>query len=168
MSRKILAASVLVIASAISFCAQAKAETVDVPFSGTIAPKCTFSNVVAGTLAPGSSGNLLEGSTSFGTQGSVNIFCNTAATVSVSEPVDNGSTGPSTFANGYDGAIIAAGKSTAGSPRAITNAWQGVSATSLLIPTITTTNIKVSMLKDAGSTLQAGDYSFKVTLTSTP
>jgi hypothetical protein len=169
MSRHILAATLLVLASAIGFCSQVKAETVDVPFSGTIAPKCTFSNVVAGTLAQGSSGNLLEGSASFGTQGSVNIFCNTSATVSVGEPADNGSTGPSTFnPAGYGGSIIAVGANIAGSPNAIAKSWQSVSATSLSVSPITTTNIKVSVLRDATVTLQAGTYSVKATLTSTP
>jgi hypothetical protein len=170
MFRKILVTSVLVMASTLGFCAQAKAETIDVPFSGTIAPKCTFSNVSAGTLAPGSSPNYLEGSKSFGTQGSVDLFCNTAATVKVGEPADNGSTGPSTFTGSYYGSIITVGAKNAGSPQAISEGWQGVTATSLSISPVTTTNIKVSVIRDAGTgkTIQAGNYKFKTTLTSTP
>jgi hypothetical protein len=170
MSRKILVASVLVIASAIGFCPQAKAGTADIPFSGTIAPTCTFSNVSAGTLAVGSPSNHLEGSTTAGTQGSVNLFCNTTATVKVGDPVDNGSTGPSTFSGPFYGSLITAGTNTAGSPQAVTNKWNGVSASTLTISPVTTTNIKVSVVRDEGTgkTIQAGLYKFKTTLTSTP
>jgi hypothetical protein len=168
MSRKILVASVLIIASAIGFCAQAKAETVDVPFSGTIAPKCTFSNVTAGTLAQGSQTYYLEGSTTAGTQGSVDLFCNTAATVKVSEPADNGSTGPSTFNGPFYGSLISTSANTAGSPQAITNKWKGVTAATLSISPVTKTTIKVSVVRDSVTTLQAGVYKFKTTLTSTP
>jgi hypothetical protein len=170
MLRKILATSILVIASTMSFCAQAKAGTADVPFSGNVAPMCTFSNISPGTLATGSLSNYLEGSKSFGTQGSVDLLCNGPATVSVSEPVDNGSTGPSKFPGTYFGSIITAGANSAGSPKAISNKWQGVTNTKLSISPVTTTNIKVSVIRDEGSgkTIQAGLYKFKTTLTSTP
>jgi hypothetical protein len=170
MSRKILVASVLVIASAIGFCAPVKAETADVPFNGTIAPKCTFTNVTAGTLAIGTLNSYLEGSSQHGTQGSATLSCNTSATLTVGEPVDLGGTGPTKFTGPFMGSLITTGTTTAGSPKAIANKWQGVTNSSLSISPITNTNIKVSVVQDAGTgvTIQAGTYKFKTTLTSTP
>jgi hypothetical protein len=169
MSCKIFVASILAIASAISFCTQAKAETTDVSFDGNIVPKCTFSNVIAGTLATGSSKSLIEGSKSYGTQGSVDLLCNTNATVTIGEPSNKGGTGPSTFTGAYYGSLITIGTNTAGSKQAVVKAWQGVTKSSLSISTSTLTNIKVSMVRDTGSAeVQAGTYSFTTTLTSTP
>jgi hypothetical protein len=169
MSRKILITSLLAIASAIGFCAQAKAETVDVPFSGTIAPKCVFSNVVSGTLAQGSYPGLIEGSGANGAKGSVDVLCNIASTVSVSEPVNDGSTGLSVFDGSYEGSVIELGSNRAGSPKAILNGiGGGVTATSVSVNSGTTARIKVNVIKQSTLPLLAGDYKFKVTLTSTP
>jgi hypothetical protein len=167
MFRKILISSILAISSAISFCAQAQAETQDVTFSGNIPFKCTFNNVKSGTLKVGYKPNFIEGSKSFGTMGSVDISCNAVATVSVSDPVDTGSA--STLTGPYSGSIIANGTSTAGSTTAISNSWQGVSNSTLKINPGTTT-IQVSVIKDAGdgNSLKAGDYKIKTTVTAVP
>jgi hypothetical protein len=151
--------------------ALANAGPITVPFSGTVPPKCVFGVPTAGTLVVGARPNQLEASGDRGSLGVVNISCNTAATVTVGDPVNNGSTGGTNFNSPFYGAYIQVGSKLANSPQAKINAWpRSISLPSLPIAAgAVNTSIKVGMARrTTASAIQAGNYMFKVTLTSTP
>jgi hypothetical protein len=157
MLYRTLFASMLVFASTIMFSAQANAETSDVNFDGTIAPKCTFSNIIPGTLSAGSP-QFMSGNNA---QGSVTIFCNTPATVSVADPVDNGTTGSTSF-NWLPALIYnPVTNNVAGSP--------SYGGGTLNIASGSLTGLVVNMgLQTTDPAFKAGDYKFNVKVTSTP
>lgn len=78
------------IAAALAFSASnAKAQTATVPFSGTVAETCAFSNIIAGTLALSGDGTDLENATN----GTVDVDCNGDFTMTVAAPAFTTSTG---------------------------------------------------------------------------
>jgi hypothetical protein len=82
MKRNILRAAIA--ASILGVSGAAVAESVDVPFSGTVAGACSFASVTPGTLVE--TGVWLDGGESAGTNGSLQVTCNGAATISIANP----------------------------------------------------------------------------------
>jgi hypothetical protein len=149
----------------------AQAGPVTVPFSGTVASKCVFGVPSAGILAIGAQPNQIEASAGFGSVGSVEISCNTAATVIVSDPVDSGSSGGTSFNSPYYGAYIQSGVKIANSPTARANHWPMASAQTFIPITAGAINVPISVgmvRRTADSAIQSGGYIFKVTITSIP
>lgn len=148
-----------------------QAGSITAPFSGTVAPKCVFGTPRAGTLIVGAQPNQLEASMGFGSVGSVEISCNTDATVTVGDPVDSGSLGGTNFNSSYYGAYIQSGGKIANSPIARANNWPMASAQTSIPITAGSINLPISVgmvRRTTAAVIQAGGYIFKVTITSTP
>jgi hypothetical protein len=166
-----LCGTLFLIAEAFGIFIPAQAGPLTVPFSGTVASKCVFGVPRLGILAVGAHPNQLEASAGFGSVGSVEISCNTAATVTVSDPVDSGSTGGTNFNSPYYGSYIQSGVKIANSPIARVNHWPIASAQTSIPITAGAMNvpINVGMVRRTNDlAIQSGSYTYKVTITSTP
>lgn len=171
MIRRALLISALTVTAAAAFAPSTLAQTVDVPFNGTVPGLCSFGQPTAGTLGMGgSTGSTASGGgyyggpsgpTALGSRGyggafgQVAVSCNQSARVTVSKPVQTA--GPS-FTPIYSSASI---NSSAGSTDS-----NGASPLSLPIGGYVT--LDIDMIVDKGTPLTAGNYSYVTTLTIVP
>jgi hypothetical protein len=171
MQLRPICGTILLVGGILGLSTPAHAESITIPFRVTVPPRCVFALPRPGILVVGAQSNQLEASADRGELGSVEIFCNTAATVTVSDPINTGNTGGTNFNGAFYGAYIQAGAKLATSPNAKANNWPSA-FTQNSIPIAAgfrKSKIKVGMIRETkDAALQAGTYSFKVTLTSTP
>ena len=163
MIRHLLISSAFILASTVTFAANANAEDGSAGANGTVTDNCTFYGVVPGELIVNSGGTILQ-SANGGTPASVLIDCNNAATLTISKPKQN---------------IIEAGTTN------FLDTQLTATATSSNLPNINITSsnasignipadtqegkIIVNMEANNGSNkISAGKYSFTVTLTASP
>jgi hypothetical protein len=157
MIRRSLLTAALICVSSVALAPKTMAQTVDVPFTGTVGGACTFSQVTPGSLGVNQQTNptALAGGFSGGAFGKVSVMCNAPSLLTVSKPVQTG--GP-IFTPMFSDAMV---NSQFGSTYA-----NGGSALSL--QTGSPMMLDVDMIADKGSTLTPGTYNYKVTLTITP
>src|SRR3712207_1398879 len=94
ISRFFLASTLVLVGSA-SFAKSAFAQSVNVPFNGTVPGACTFNTPTPGVLAVNDTfkptmllgGTSIGGTVAKGRAGFVQVVCNTAANVTINEPV---------------------------------------------------------------------------------
>ncbi len=153
MLRKLAALSILAIAGSLAFSTTAKAQTVDVPFTGTLAPQCTFGTATPGTLTFTNSQSFTSG-----TAGSVSVTCNTANS---SLRVSNVAYGSGTTNTGY---TFNASAATNPGTASYTNGTAGTPVT-IGVGTLTTS---VTMNGSNSGIITAGSYTFNVTLEAAP
>jgi hypothetical protein len=159
--RASLIATVLTTAGVIANTNNAFAEPVDqiVNFSGTVAPTCAFSNVQNGLLGVEANPAMLSENGAGGMPGFVDLACNSGAQVSVTLPVNNGSSVALTPT--WQGATA---QTSAGQAFQDPN---GSTPQSLVGPVQET--VRVGMYLINGSTpIPAGTYNYNVTVTATP
>lgn len=156
ISRCLLTAGLIVMGS-VALAPKTMAQTVDVPFSGTIGGACNFGQVTPGSLGVNQPSNptALAGGFPGGALGKVSITCNAPSQLTVSQPIQTG--GPS-FSPMFSDAMV-------GSPFGYTYAMGG---SPLMLPPGASGMLDVDMYVDKGSVLVPGTYSYKVTLTVTP
>jgi hypothetical protein len=170
MLLRTLCGATLLISGVIGIATQANAGPITVPFSGTVTPKCVFGVPSDGILAAVQP-NQLEASAVAGSIAIVTISCNTAATLTVGDPINTSGKGGIHYDSPYYGAYIQSGFNLANSPTAKVISWPTPSAQTFLPVAAGAVNssIKVGMIhRTKFGAFQAGNYKFKVTLTSTP
>ncbi len=160
-----LLASALALLSAVALSPRAFAQSVNIPFSGTVPGACSFNTPTPGALGVNDTfrptillgGTSLGGTVAKGRSGFVQVVCNTNANVTISEPVQTSGFRfniKSNFANavltGANGDVIT------------------TSGTSTLPIKAGTTNFQVRMQTESESIIPPDNYEFYVTLTITP
>jgi hypothetical protein len=162
MIRHLLISSAFILASSVTFAANANAEDGSAGANGTVTDNCTFYGVVPGELIVNSGGTILQ-SANGGTPASVLIDCNNAATLTISKPKQNIETGTTKF---LDTQLTA----TATSPNLPNINVSSSNASIGNIPADTQEGkIIVNMEANNGDQkISAGKYSFTVTLTASP
>ncbi|HEY9708619.1 MAG TPA: hypothetical protein V6D48_10495 [Oculatellaceae cyanobacterium] len=163
--RRSLLASALGLLSGVAIAPRAFAQSVNVPFSGTVPGACSFNTPTPGTLGVNDTfrptillgGTSLGGTVAKGRSGFVQVVCNANANVSISEPIQTGGfrfTIKSNFASatltGANGDVIT------------------TSGTSTLPIRAGTTNFQVRMQTESETIIPPDNYEFYVTLTITP
>ncbi|MGD1910458.1 MAG: hypothetical protein ACFB2X_06290 [Rivularia sp. (in: cyanobacteria)] len=157
MIRRLLMTCAIVILGQAGMVSKANAQSIDVPFSGTVGGNCTFSDVTPGKLVVnrGTNATTLAAGYTGGVMGKVSVTCNRSSSITVSKPVQT--SGPSftpIMADGYVDSPVGRTSSTSSPLR--------ISSIGRAIP------LEVDMKVDKGSTLAPGTYGFKTTLTVTP
>ena len=137
---------------------KANAQSIDVPFSGTVGGNCTFSDVTPGKLVVNRGTNKTALAAGFpgGVMGKVSVTCNRSSFLRVSKPVQT--SGPSFTPTRADGYV----DSPVGSTTSSSSSGLRISSIGRAIP------LEVDMIVEKGSTLAPGTYGFKTTLTVTP
>ncbi|MEJ1933134.1 hypothetical protein WDZ92_23270 [Nostoc sp. NIES-2111] len=158
MIRRSLFAAALIFMGSLALAPKTMAQTVDVPFTGTIGGACTFGQVTPGSLGVNQVTNptALAGGFPGGTLGKVSVTCNTPASVVTSPAVQTGGPAFTPINNTSSSAVRIAGSGS----------W-AVGTPLQLNPGISLP-LEVDMFVDKGSTLSPGTYNYKVTLTITP
>lgn len=152
--------------------AAAQTATAVIPFSGSIVPQCIFSNQTPGTLA--ASGNALVSSGGTGANAAnVDLECNAPSTLSISNPVLDGTLPPSplalivtTAAAVLNASAVAACSSNTATVTVAASTCNGPSTLPIL--SLTPTPLTVHMTAQGSSSLPAGTYNYRVTLTANP
>ena len=162
MIRRLIVTSVLAVLSAAAIAPKANAQSIDVPFTGTVGGACTFSGLTPGKLATEAPGDLngLYSYTNGGTDGKVSISCNRASSLKVSKPVQT--QGPQFTPTTY----LAEARAPSGKYTYISQNGSGAPLT-----IATSTNpipLRIRMKFYSRSSLTPGTYGFKTTLTVTP
>ncbi|MGF1513117.1 MAG: hypothetical protein ACFB5Z_05400 [Elainellaceae cyanobacterium] len=141
----------------------AKAQSVDIPFVGTVLEACVFGVPTPGVLGVSVDGTSLGTAETDGVAGTVTLTCNGDATVSIAEPVFAGATlNDITTLTGYAAtASITDGAGTADSTGAT---FVFGAPNTLTLPTV----LNVAMSATTGDPLPTDVYSFTVTVTATP
>ena len=156
MARRFALAATLILAGIVAVAPKASAaDTVNIPFTGTVQSTCGFSNVVGGQLTFNGS------SFSSSSAGSANIQCNAPASLTVSYPTAS-SNNPN-YNNGYYYDSLTASLTAQGST--IDNYYGGS------IPISANTSIPLSVSMSGSnyySAYTAGTYNYTVTVTATP
>lgn len=143
----------------------AVAQSVDVPFNGTVPGACTFNTPTPGVLAVNDTfkptmllgGTAVGGTIARGRAGFVQVVCNTAANVTINEPVQTRGFRFNIKRN-FASAVL-----TGANGDVITT-----NGTSTLPMKAGTTNFQVRMESESDSLIPPGEYEFYVTLTITP
>ena len=158
MIRRLLMTCALVVMGAAAMAPKANAQSIDVPFSGTVGGNCTFSDVTPGKLGVNSStrATTLAAGYRDGVMGKVSVTCNRSSSLRVSKPVQT--SGPSFTPTRADGYV----DSPVGSTTSSSSSGLRISSIGRAIP------LEVDMKGDKGATLAPGTYGFKTTLTVTP
>jgi hypothetical protein len=151
-------ASVLTAAGIIANTTNAFAADQVVNFQGNVPATCTFSNVVNGTLGIAAPDQLSEAGAG-GAAGSVDLTCNSNAQVSVSLPVDNGSSPAITPTFAYAGAATSAGTAT-------NDTGAGSVPVNVTGPIQETLSVGMYVV-NGGVPIPAGTYNYNVTVTAT-
>jgi hypothetical protein len=143
----------------------AAAQSVDVPFNGSVPGACIFNTPTPGVLGVNDTfeptillgGTSLGGTLARGRSGFVQVVCNTPANVTINEPVQTRGfrfnlkrSFASAVLTGANGDVIT------------------TSGTSTLPIKAGTTNFQVRMEAESDSLIPPGEYEFYVTLTITP
>jgi hypothetical protein len=153
MLRRLLA-SFLVVGSAVAlFAPAAKAQSVNIPFSGRVATNCTFGAPSIGLLT------LVGTNTLAGSGGSVSISCSAPANITTSAPIQTIST------TTLSPVSCSVGLGLGGSGN-LFESCVGTSPPLSLTAGSRTTDVIMSVTDDVA--IPPGDYSYIVTLTITP
>jgi hypothetical protein len=173
-----LSASLLLLSS-IVFAAQAQAQSIDVPFNGTITNTCTFGVVTDGQLAQAGSLAAIEGSTGVDTLGTgnaaqVSVDCPNGANLTVAAPV--AVSVPPTFNPSVIQSIVQRGSNTASTDFTSanvngpfdSNVWDKSTAPLVLPAGNSDLNVAMIAGENAVGTIPSGFYSYTVTLTVAP
>lgn len=157
MIRRALLISALTVTGVAAFASNTFAQTVNVPFNGTVGAVCSFGQPTPGTLGLNTptSPTALAGGYSGGVFGQVSVSCNQPARVSISKPVQTA--GPS-FTPVTSAAMISSSFGSTDSN----------GAPPLSLSSSGTVPLKIDMIVDKGSPLAAGNYSYVTTLTIVP
>jgi hypothetical protein len=158
MIRRSLLTAALICVSSVALAPKTMAQTVDVPFTGTIGGACTFGQVTPGSLGVNQVTNptALAGGFPGGAFGKVSVSCNTSANVVTSSPMQTG--GPALTPMNTPFSAVRLGSS---------GSW-ATNGSPLMLPSGSSIPLEVDMYIDKGSTLTPGTYNYKVTLTITP
>lgn len=166
LTHKSLFISTLAIAGISSFCLKASADTATVTLDANIPPLCQFDT---GTLTDGTLGvdltNYTLDSTNTangGVSASVDVTCNTLGAVTIqSVAITEPSAAMTSARNTLNATVTDTASNTA--------SHNGTTATgSIAITAGSTETLTVDLLADYNSILEAGIYSFDVTLEATP
>ncbi|MFQ4143375.1 hypothetical protein [Chlorogloeopsis sp. ULAP02] len=157
MIRRSLLTAVLILVGSVALAPKTMAQTVDVPFTGTVTGACNFGQVTPGSLGVNQPSNptTLASNYSEGVFGQVSVTCNAPSQLTVSQPVQTG--GPNftpIFSDAMVNSLFGSTNATDGSP--------------LMLPPGSPMMLNVDMIADKGSPLTPGTYDYKVTLTVTP
>jgi hypothetical protein len=149
MFNRVLMAFAIALGGSLAIATTANAQSVDIPFNGTVPFQCAFGPVSPGVLTP-DGGTLTFSLSSLypgGVNGNTSILCNASADINVTsvtqlagQPITNLST--ETFVNGTPSLPV--------SPGVDTNLDVSLTVGSLTDP------------------LEPGDYTYQVTLTAVP
>lgn len=154
MLRRSLFVSTLLLAGTFGFASSAKAQSAPVPFQANVPAECTLDNPQQGTLAVRDDGQLLSSASSIGgIAGSIDIECNSDATLSVSLPVEdtnNPTTGTTLFS--VAGTNNGSADSNGGTFQLSANSKE---------------TVRLDMQAQNAS-FKAGAYNYTVTVTATP
>lgn len=159
MFYRLILNSTLALASVFTVQHAALAQSVDVPFSGTVPVQATFTEIISPPLEP----VIVDGATGLPTKfepqspATVSVQTSTNATITVSAPVlvsGASEDPPGTIKIGY----VRFGSTTASSDVGGGNASLPAG----------TNDLEVSMLVERPTAFLAGDYTYTVTLTITP
>ncbi|MBD2293471.1 hypothetical protein H6G06_08210 [Anabaena sphaerica FACHB-251] len=161
MIRRSLLTAALIIAGSAAIVPKAMAQSVDVPFTGSVGGVCNVGQVTPGLLGTNSPNNptslaaMLPG----GSFGQFSVSCNQQALVSTSVPVQTGGPG---FIPMFSGSFV-------NSPYGSSNANSGGTSSSHSIPPGGPTTFSVDMYVDKGGIpLTPGNYSYVTTVSITP
>ncbi|MFB8788987.1 MAG: hypothetical protein U7123_09105 [Potamolinea sp.] len=160
MIRSSLLVSTFGLMTCTTFSPSVFAQSVDVPFNGTVPGACTFNNPTPGVVTPNNTFNptaLLGGTSSKGRSGFVQVNCNTSANVTISEPIQTGGFKFSPKSS-YSNATLTGANLD----------FLETTGTSTLPLKAGITNFQVRMFSESTTVLPPGNYEFKVTLTITP
>lgn len=182
LSAKLLSAKFCLISAPLVFLSitlgvanKAQAQSIDVPFSGTLPSACTFGTITDGVLVKDPARASIAGSAgitglSVGTAGKVTVTCASAATLTVGVPTPVSV--PGTFAPAIRQSIVQRGTSL--TPGNLTSANVGgnfdptipIPTTPITLP-IGASNLNVAMVAgvNAPGSIPSGSYSYTVTLT---
>jgi hypothetical protein len=156
-----LVASTLVMGSAVALSTpSANAQSVNVPFSGTMPSNCTFGTPTPGVLVPDGSAALVANLTK-GTLGSVSLQCTSPANITVSAPIQTSGPGISLPPGGCVAAILRPGG-------AILASNTSCGGTGIPVQVSGTNNLTVVMSVASDRPIPPGDYAYNVTLTIAP
>ncbi|GAX34882.1 hypothetical protein [Nodularia sp. NIES-3585] len=163
MIRRSLLTAALIVAGSVAVAPKAMAQSVDVPFTGSVGGVCNVGQVTPGVLVadgptPGNPTALFADSPMGGSRGKVAVSCNQQAEVSVSSPQQTG--GPSF--------IPIWSNSSVESPYGWSNADHNGAISSHQIPSGMGIELLVSMHVDKGVALVPGVYSYVTTVSITP
>ena len=154
---RLLLSSAFILAGSALMAPQTLAQTVDVPFSGTVPGACSFGVPVAGTLQLDNAGNNAGKRLFTQNPGQVAITCSQPVNISVSPPTSSNAISPASQSSNVvvgSGANSGATAGTPSTPLALTNAG--------------TDNLEVRMTHVDNNILAAGTYDLQVTLTVVP
>lgn len=149
MFNRVLVASAIALGSSLAIATTANAQSVDIPFNGTVPFQCAFGPVTPGTLVPdaGTPATTLSSLYPGGANGNTSILCNSSADINVTsvtqlagQPITNLFT--LTLVNGTPSLPV--------NPGINTNLDVALTVGSLTAP------------------LEPGDYTYQVTLTAVP
>ncbi|TAE60442.1 MAG: hypothetical protein EAZ76_15760 [Nostocales cyanobacterium] len=163
MIRRSLLTAALILAGSVAIAPKASAQSVDVPFTGSIGGACNVGQVTPGVLGsyspnPGNPTMLISEPMYGGTRGLVSVSCNQNSEVSVTVPVQTG--GPSFIPIYFYSNVV----SPHGSSWADMNGNNGTH----IIPMGGPTQLDVGMIVDKGVALTPGVYNFVTTVNITP
>jgi hypothetical protein len=159
MLRRLLT-SALVLGSAVTFIApSANAQSVNVPFSGTMTANCTFGNPAPGILFPVGT-TTLAANASAGARVSLN--CSAPANITISAPLQTSGT---TLSPTNCSADFTSNAGVAGGPAIAFPSCVGTSAPTSISGL---SSLRVGMSVTDTNGIPPGDYSYNVTLTLTP
>lgn len=158
--RRLLVASALTLGGFFTLASPTLAQStdsVDIEFSGVVPPQCLFEEPTDGVLAFDfqTDPSKLSSELASGTPGQVTVVCNSAATLTVSAPVQTA--GPQVI----NGTTTASVSSTLG---------QATPNSSLFLPNSSTPlqfNVNMGVTRANNALLPPGDYTYMVTLTVT-
>ncbi|WP_198805987.1 hypothetical protein [Leptolyngbya sp. BL0902] len=145
--------SSLVAASFVMGAGMAKAQTVSVPFNGTINATCAFGAVTDGVLAVDAADLTLLTTT---TPGSVPITCNGGVELTVAAPVADPANPTATLTVASEATLLGETADSA-----------GLVATIVAGP-IDAEDVEVTMTATGGGILAQGDYAYTVDVTAVP
>jgi hypothetical protein len=157
MIRRSLLTAALILVGSVALAPKTMAQTVDIPFTGTVGGACNFDQVTPGSLGMNQPSNPtgLAGGFPGGAFGKVSVTCNAPSQLTVSKPMQTG--GPTftpMFSDAFVNSSVGSTNTTGTSP--------------LMLPVGSPTMLDVDMFVDKGSPLTPGTYDYKVTLTVTP
>jgi hypothetical protein len=174
MNFRIIALASCIALGSIALGGKAQAQTVVVPFEGTITNACVFGAPSNGVLARPGALNAVEGSaglTGFGTgtASRVSVNCPTGASLTVAPPI--AAAVPGAFASPVLQSVVqlnaSANFTSAGGPFD-TGVWAKSTAAMLVPAGPQTLNVGMIAGTNAAGFPPAGAYNYNVTLTATP
>ncbi len=173
MNFRLIALASCVALGSIALDGKAQAQSVDVPFSGTVINTCTFGAVTSGTLTLVPGFQAVSSTAAGGSQGSATVTCSgPVATITVATPVLSGAAVPAFAPNAFQSAVklgpltrtaISGATPFTSAPWAVPN--------SAPLPLFAGVNVlAVDMLvgTNTAGTLPGGTYNYKVVLTASP